>query len=598
MEESKGQIVESIQGDKSESSVSAGKLIGRVLGSSTGSAVAFWGLMLLATLPFLVAYSRAMWHQELYQYFPFLLVGVFGLAYTRHDRQMRFPTGKLSFTTLVIGIIFLVFAAAIHSSWLGALGFIFITISFLSTLRSRSGKTLTYLALPMLMFIRAPQLWTHSVMWRLQKATTKLSSILLDVVGIPHDHSGNTIELATKHLFVAEACSGVQSLFTMCFLSLLLLVYRHRTLLLTPIYLLVALVLAVMGNIIRVTTIALAESWFSIDLTEGWQHELVGYIALAISAGVLLSFDHLISVLFHPIEASEMATSQNPLIFAWNKVFYKRSESSSNWTSGSKQDDETSAYSQYDAAFDAASKSSGKREFPLLYRVLATVAVICGLVMFAWKLLGTSDRRPIVATDAILFEPSKEFLASVNAPIVVADHRSKRDRDGDVNDRLGKHADVWRCGVEGREGEFVISQPYVGWHELSVCYRVLNWSMVSRRPIEVPGATEPIVFASFVNEEGLYGYLFFAAIDSDGDFPRTPGYSPSARALAPFYPLITDDFAETTGSAQTIMMQYWTVSETEIEPEVVTKIATTMSKIRQNASQEIAKQSLQMLPDA
>ena len=164
MEDTKGQIFESNLGDESATSLSASHLVGRLVNSRSGYALVFWGIMLLATLPFLFAYSRAMWHQELYQYFPFLLVGVYWLAYSRYDGKLRFPSGKLSLGSMIIAILFLVIAASLRSSWLGAIGFIFLTISFFSTLRTHSGKSLAYLALPMLMFIRAPQLWTHSVM--------------------------------------------------------------------------------------------------------------------------------------------------------------------------------------------------------------------------------------------------------------------------------------------------------------------------------------------------------------------------------------------------------------------------------------------------
>ena len=391
----------------------------------------------------------------------------------------------------------------------------------------------------------------------------------------------------------------MQSLFTMCFLALLLLVYRRRTLLLTPVYLLVALVLAVFGNIIRVTTIALAEAWFSIDLAEGWQHELVGYIALAISAGVLLSFDHLITVLFHSIEAGESATSQNPLIFLWNKVFYVGSENTGGWSPSSKQTDETSPYAQYDAAFGAASKSSSRTEFPYLYRVLAGVAIACGVIMFVWKVVGTSDRRPIVSTEALLFEPTEQFLSSVGVPITVVNHQAKRDDKGDVNDRLGKHADVWRCGIGTREGDFVLTQPYVGWHELTVCYQVINWQLMSRRPVEIPGAVEPIV-ALEVSPTRM-GYLVTCSLPESipmVTFPERRATRQARRALAPFYPLIMDDFAEMTGSAQTLMLQYWTVSKTQMEPSEIQEIAKTMEKIRSHASQEIARQTREMLSEA
>jgi len=572
---------------------SLSQLIVLLTQSGFRSPVVFWISIYVALLPFMVLYSIAMWHQPLYQYFPFLLLGVFGLAYMRSDGSFRFPEGRLSITCAVIAILVLILAAVLASSWLGAIAFILFTVSFFSTLRGQDGRKLTYLTLPLLMFVRAPQMWTYAVMFRLQGMTTKLSSVLLDVAGIPHDHAANTIELADKKLFVAEACSGVQSLFTMCFLAFLLLVYRRRTLLLTPVYLAAAIVLAVLGNIIRVTSIAVFQAWFEVDLSVGWQHELVGYIALAISAGVLLSFDHLISLFFHPVEASETAILDNPLLVAWNRIFRKRDYATFKSQASSRKTGQGSNQSRYEAALEAASQTRGYRL--LGYRIVVGIAFACAVMMIGWKLFRTPDRRPIVATDAILFQPSDQFLAAADVPITVIGHQRVRDSQFGIYDRLGKNADVWQCGIGERRGDFVISQPYIGWHELTVCYRVLDWNMLGRKTIEFPGSREPIVMGSFF-KDGLYGSLFFSGVNSNGELPRTPGYSPSARALAPIYPLIMDDFAERTGSAQTVMIQYWTVSQQELTPEETREIAKTMHELRAHVSDEIASQTNSMLP--
>ncbi|MGZ7227087.1 archaeosortase/exosortase family protein, partial [Streptococcus pyogenes] len=76
--------------------------------------------------------------------------------------------------------------------------------------------------------------------------------VLLDAFAVPHAVANNVIQLANRELFVAEACSGIQSVFTLAFLALLMIAWRRRRVWMTPIYLLIACLLAVFANVIRV----------------------------------------------------------------------------------------------------------------------------------------------------------------------------------------------------------------------------------------------------------------------------------------------------------------------------------------------------------
>lgn len=534
-------------------------------------AALYWGMLLLGLSPFLMKYCAALWSQDLYQYFPFLLSAVFGLAYFRFDHHLSLPNGWCRTTMVWLAVGVLIPAAALQSSWLGAIAFILITISFLASLTGKDGRSLAYLAVPLVMFVRAPLLGTYTVMNRLQTITTNLSSIMLDVLGIIHFKKGHTIELISKDLFVAEACSGVQSLFTICFLSLLLLVYRRRTLLLVPVYLLLAFFFAIVGNVIRVTTIALAEQWFGVDLSIGLPHELVGYTALAIATGMLVSFDHLIGFipLFSRNVNSGSAMNVDP---STNRRIIEKP---------------TQTAFSFPGAFAVLSRTQ---------IVCVAIALISGVTMAVGYVTRESDYRPVVGTDKVLFEPSSSFLSQVDAPISVVSYEVNRDAHADRNARHGMNSDIWTCGIGSHQGQFVLSQPYMGWHELTICYKVQDWQMTSRQTVSVNGFSQPIVVAEFASDEGQYGCLVFTAVDSNGKIPRPPGYSPYSRALAPLYPLIMDDFAETSGSAQTVMLQYWMIEKEPISEDVKQAVVSTMAKIRQRTSQEIEKQFFQQRP--
>ncbi|QDT03488.1 Transmembrane exosortase (Exosortase_EpsH) [Rubripirellula lacrimiformis] len=518
------------------------------------AAALFWGLLLLGSLPFLAKYCVAMWNQDLYQYFPFLLAAVGGLAYLRFDHRIRLPQNLWSRLPLALALAFLIAAAILSSSWLGAISFILLTTSFLAAQRAPDGRSLAYLAIPMVMFIRAPQLGTYTIMARLQRTTTDMSSILLDVFGVLHVQRGNTIELTSKFLFVAEACSGVQSLFTICFLAFLVLVYQRRRVWLTPLYLLLAFFFAIVGNVVRVTAIALGEDWFGIDLSTGIRHELVGYFALAIAAGMLVSFDHLIGLI-------PWATAKSVADGTHTGTVRERAAAST--------------------GVDSLDWAKSLRSLGMVRQGTIGVAILCGVAMLTSYWMTTPDVRPVVATDQVLYEPSPAFLSDANLPISVVAHQASRDPHGDRNARHGMNSDVWQCGIDGNPGQFVLSQPYMGWHELTFCYKAQNWKMQSRRTVVVPGIADPIVVADFAATDGTFGCLVFTGVDSNGEIPRTPGHSPYSRAMAPFYPLILDDFAETSGTAQTLMLQYWMTDAQPITPEAKQAVVDTMTKIRQ-----------------
>lgn len=546
----------------------------------------FWCGVLLAFAPFLIPYLRAMWNQELYQYFPFLLIGVFGLAYARSSSGLELPRGRWSISLLLFGLLVLAVATLLSSSWLGAVAFVIASTAFLSQLKGGDGRRLTYLALPLLMFIRLPQLRTQALIVRLQMATTEMASVVLDLLGIPHDNQGNTIELASKQLFVDEACSGVRSLFTLCFLALLLMVYRKRSILLTPLYLLIAVCCALLGNMMRVTAIAVAEAWFQFDLSTGILHDFVGYIALGLSILVLWSFDSLVEFLFHPV--TDGVSNENPIAMFWNYLCGGRRIAAT----------EDSVYGDYHRVKQVVVEqpvASSRLNWP--FRVAMGAAILCGAVMTVSVVRRSLQPRPNLRENAIFFEPTEAFLSGADASFTTLAHDVYRDGRESEDQRLGKNADVWRCDINRRQGEFVLSQPYVGWHELTICYLAQRWQQTFRQTIDVGDGEQPIVYAEF-QKDGSFGALFFAAVNADGNVPRVPDQSRVSRWFDSFIPLILDDYAEISGSGQTAMIQYWTISGESLERDEIEAIAQAMARVRRHASERMLTQGILEVPEA
>lgn len=539
----------------------------------------FWSILGVSCLPFLIPYGITLTRQELYQYFPFVIAGVGYLFFLRWDRVVAGPRDRVSWFFIWAGFFFFVAGTLIHSTWLGNLAFLSFTYSFLRSHMGQEGDSLGYLTLPMLMLVRIPQLHANSLVSRLQKVTTQLSDLSLDLLSVPHDSFANRLRLPGKELFVAEACSGIQSAFTMCFIALLLLVWKKRPVLLTPIYITFALVFAVLANTLRVTSIAIADVWFGWDWTSGWGHDSVGYISLAVAAGILWSFDKLCEISFHPVEIDVDARGANPFSLVWN------------WLLGSSSVDyEDVGYTWNTNDSSAETKedeSPGDRRngMPLKSLMIAGMTALCGLIMLTGIALGRSDFRPITSKSALLFDPPSNLLGNRIGVLSIGNHEIVRNGS---DPQLGLHADVWKCSSSDAVGQLVMSQPYVGWHELCVCYEVQEWKLDRRYNLAVPEG-KPVAVGEFSKGEDMKGYLIFTAIDTDGNVPMPPSYTLFGRLIAPFIPLITDDYAETSGSAQTVMLQMWTVSERAMDSAELIELAQSIAAARETARASLLK---------
>ncbi|MFG0254478.1 MAG: exosortase [Rhodopirellula sp. JB053] len=278
----------------------------------------FWVGWLLSGLPMLAIYFSRMWRLPQYQYFPFAILAVVGLAWSRSDRKFYPPSSWISIGSLGLGAVAMAGGWYVRSPWMIAIAFFFFAAACLNVMRGPKDTSLLALALPLALLVRLPLGFDSLLVLRLQPITTQLSSLLLDVVRVPHAVKDNVIQLASRDLFVAEACSGIQSVFTLTFLSTLLIAYYRRRLWLAPFYLVIACLLAVAGNVLRVTTVAFIDHAMGWDWAEGWSHDLLGYVTLAISALFLISFDRLITGILHPTGEAVTSSKSNPIMRLWN----------------------------------------------------------------------------------------------------------------------------------------------------------------------------------------------------------------------------------------------------------------------------------------
>jgi exosortase len=120
----------------------------------------------------------------------------------------------------------------------------------------------------------------------LKTAVSAAVASILQVAGYPIERSGVVLDVGGHPMLVADACSGLNSIFSLAALSL---VYAHVT---PPrsrtrmVALFLAIVpIAMVANIIRVTALVLLAYHFGEDVAQGFLHGFAGIVVFVVALG-------------------------------------------------------------------------------------------------------------------------------------------------------------------------------------------------------------------------------------------------------------------------------------------------------------------------
>lgn len=315
-------------------------------------------LLLLIHLPYVGIYCQRLWNLDHYQFFPFSFVA-FGTLFYQRCLSTSFRWTPFCTMLVAADLVLLCGGFYWYSPLLVYLGAVLLFWAICHAVSdSQFAGSLGYLILLLLITVRLPQnLDLDAIHW-LQRTTTGVGSRLLNFFGFLHLRMGNVLEFPGKRFLVEEACSGVQSLFTVLFLATVIAVGYRRKLFHTLLVLASAAIFAGVMNVLRVTVISVAWSSYQYDLSVGWQHDAIGHLALIVAAGLVYSADATIQFFCSPVPdipgGGMSAVFWNPLTSLWNWLFLVRPRSASS--------DDTSSVT--DAVASGRRDPSGYHESP------------------------------------------------------------------------------------------------------------------------------------------------------------------------------------------------------------------------------------------
>jgi exosortase len=153
------------------------------------------------------------------------------------------------------------------------------------------------LAFPLLLLpfmIPIPAVIYNQITLPLQFFASQMAEMVLGWVGIPVLRDGNILELASQKLSVVEACSGIRSLLSLTFLSQVYAYFFDKRIWMRWFLLMVTIPIAILANAGRVAITGIL-SEFSVELAQGFFHELEGWVIFLIAVGLLAGVHMLVS---------------------------------------------------------------------------------------------------------------------------------------------------------------------------------------------------------------------------------------------------------------------------------------------------------------
>ncbi len=397
--------------------------------------------------------------------------------------------GILLFTAAVSGG---VYAAWVWSPWLGTICLLFaIAGSTIADIGLTNATRYSPIWLFAWVLVPPPFGLDEDLIVKLRNTTTSLTSAVLDHWNIYHQRAANIIELPGKPLFIADACSGIHSLYVLLAAAFFLSRLKRRSFVHTTLLLAATFFLVLIENVSRIVIVAVGIG-FRRDLSSGLDHTILGLLLFACSMLLVVSMDQLL--LF--------ATPRVPIFIEMKLDSLKR-----RW-------------------FSSTSKSASTIEAPKgINRSFLAASVVMALTCCLQLSLMPGLPPSVSAFVESGFDlPSleKNALPSEVAGFTLKDFKTV---DRVFGDPFGQASQQWTFQKGDLEVVISLDYPYDGLHDLCLCYSQIGWMIPDKEVLtsetiaaRCSRTEEPPIAQATMNREFYgHGFLLFSLADRAGN---------------------------------------------------------------------------------
>ena len=268
-------------------------------------------------------------------------------------------------------------------------------------------------------------------------------------------------------------------------------------------------------NVVRISLIAILLANFGIDWSAGTSHELLSLVLFAAAFGALLSTDQLLLAWITPVSERWEDWAGQPMSYGagfarfWDILIARQPGSG-----------EQVPQQEEPARAPVAKQSVSHMQWASL---TGGIAFLC-LAALQWAIWpkdllaeGAAGRAP---DSNLALELNEASMPNELGEAVLVAHRLE---ERDTEHLFGQYSKVYEYrDADAHPVTVSCDFAFPGeWHELTVCYRMMGWKMVSRDIIELPDAQSgdpwPAVEARFQRPDGMHAAVLFCEFGDRGE---------------------------------------------------------------------------------
>jgi exosortase B len=261
--------------------------------------------LLVAYVPEYVELSQTVWRGDEQGHGPIIFAVTLWLLYNLRHPLASLESRPATFSgvvVLLVGVLLFAFGRS-QDIWIFSIGSQIWVLAGLALLfKGWRGLRLIWFPLFFMLFmVPLPEAMVAAVTAPLKSAVSLVASNLLYALGYPVGRSGVMLTVGQYQLMVADACAGLNSMFTLEALGMLYMNLMRYTSVARNVTLAIMLIpIAFCANIGRVMILVLVTYYFGDAAGQGFVHGFAGMVLFLIALMLMLALDKLLGVFFKP----------------------------------------------------------------------------------------------------------------------------------------------------------------------------------------------------------------------------------------------------------------------------------------------------------
>ena len=233
--------------------------------------------------PLAIGLASQWWHDPNYTHGFFVPVFSLFLLWERRAKLAALPSQPAwsGLVILLFALLALVLTTITSGFFLYRISFLLFIVGMVVFLAGWKHLAAVSFPLAFLVLMIPSSTLLTQITLPLQMVASKTANFLLMLVGVPAVREGNIILLPTARLEVAEACSGIRSLFSLITLTVIYGYLAETKITLRVLLVLLAVPISILANALRIAvTGVVVENW-GIEGAQGTIHLLSGWLIFA-----------------------------------------------------------------------------------------------------------------------------------------------------------------------------------------------------------------------------------------------------------------------------------------------------------------------------